>query len=264
VRHPFSDLEVAKSALGDGRHDDALHEAARVDRRFPASRRWMPMFLAVGTDSRAVTPGMLFVALKGERFDGHDFVREVLLPVPPAPWSSIAGPTANPDLPLIPWPTRASRWANWRPPGAPASDCRCSASPAATARPRSRKCAPPSCARTSATMPERAGDRGQPQQRHRPAADAARLRGDASRRGDRDGHEPSGRDRLPDAPRGAHRGAGEQRPARASGRARHGAGCGAGQGRDLRRPGRRRCRRVQCRRSAGGHLARAVARLPQV
>ena len=32
-------------------------------------------FLSVGTDSRAVTPGMLFVALKGDRFDGHDYVR---------------------------------------------------------------------------------------------------------------------------------------------------------------------------------------------
>jgi UDP-N-acetylmuramoyl-tripeptide--D-alanyl-D-alanine ligase len=34
--------------------------------------------VAVGSDSRAVTPGMLFVALKGERFDGHDYVRDVL------------------------------------------------------------------------------------------------------------------------------------------------------------------------------------------
>jgi UDP-N-acetylmuramoyl-tripeptide--D-alanyl-D-alanine ligase len=32
----------------------------------------------VGTDSRAVRPGELFVALRGERFDGHDFVPAVL------------------------------------------------------------------------------------------------------------------------------------------------------------------------------------------
>lgn len=31
-------------------------------------------FTAVGTDSRSVTAGTLFVALRGERFDGHDFL----------------------------------------------------------------------------------------------------------------------------------------------------------------------------------------------
>ena len=35
-------------------------------------------FCGISTDSRAVAPGNLFVALKGENFDGHDFVREVL------------------------------------------------------------------------------------------------------------------------------------------------------------------------------------------
>lgn len=32
----------------------------------------------VGTDSRAIVPGQLFVALRGERFDGHDFVEAAL------------------------------------------------------------------------------------------------------------------------------------------------------------------------------------------
>ena len=32
---------------------------------------------AVSTDSRSVTPGQLFVALRGERFDGHTFIRDV-------------------------------------------------------------------------------------------------------------------------------------------------------------------------------------------
>ena len=31
-------------------------------------------FTRVATDTRALAPGDLFVALKGERFDGHDFV----------------------------------------------------------------------------------------------------------------------------------------------------------------------------------------------
>ena len=35
-------------------------------------------FEAVGTDSRAIVPGQLFVALRGERFDGHDFVEAAL------------------------------------------------------------------------------------------------------------------------------------------------------------------------------------------
>ena len=32
--------------------------------------------LCVTTDSRKVTPGCVFVALKGEHFDGNDFVEQ--------------------------------------------------------------------------------------------------------------------------------------------------------------------------------------------
>ncbi|MFA5241842.1 MAG: UDP-N-acetylmuramoyl-tripeptide--D-alanyl-D-alanine ligase [Sulfuricella sp.] len=35
-------------------------------------------FTSVTTDSRAITPGCLFVALRGERFDGHAFVAEAI------------------------------------------------------------------------------------------------------------------------------------------------------------------------------------------
>ena len=35
-------------------------------------------FTSVGTDSRNVLPGQLFVALKGEHFDGHDFARQAI------------------------------------------------------------------------------------------------------------------------------------------------------------------------------------------
>jgi UDP-N-acetylmuramoyl-tripeptide--D-alanyl-D-alanine ligase len=58
-------------------------------------------FIAVGTDSRAVTPGMLFVALKGERFDGHDYVREVLAKGAAGAMVEQAWANANPGLPLI-------------------------------------------------------------------------------------------------------------------------------------------------------------------
>jgi UDP-N-acetylmuramoyl-tripeptide--D-alanyl-D-alanine ligase len=36
------------------------------------------VFTGVATDSRAIAAGELFVALRGERFDGHDYVRPVL------------------------------------------------------------------------------------------------------------------------------------------------------------------------------------------
>jgi len=35
-------------------------------------------FESVGTDSRTIVPGQLFVALRGERFDGHDFVETAM------------------------------------------------------------------------------------------------------------------------------------------------------------------------------------------
>jgi UDP-N-acetylmuramoyl-tripeptide--D-alanyl-D-alanine ligase len=35
-------------------------------------------FVGVSTDSRSIATGELFVALRGERFDGHDYVRDVL------------------------------------------------------------------------------------------------------------------------------------------------------------------------------------------
>src|SRR3954469_9167996 len=34
-------------------------------------------FTAVSTDSRSIKPGELFVALRGERFDGHEFLSAV-------------------------------------------------------------------------------------------------------------------------------------------------------------------------------------------
>jgi len=58
-------------------------------------------FTSVGSDSRAVTPGMLFVALRGERFDGHDFVREVLAKGAAGAMVERTWADANPGLPLI-------------------------------------------------------------------------------------------------------------------------------------------------------------------
>ncbi len=58
-------------------------------------------FNAVGTDSRAVTPGMLFVALTGERFDGHDYVREVLAKGAVGAMVEHTWADANPGLPML-------------------------------------------------------------------------------------------------------------------------------------------------------------------
>jgi len=38
-----------------------------------AGPKWR-IITGVSTDSRTIKPGQLFVALKGERFDGHDFI----------------------------------------------------------------------------------------------------------------------------------------------------------------------------------------------
>ncbi len=113
VRHPFSDLDDRKVGAGGAAMSAIRRAAPRMAPPFAWSDKVanaespLPMgrglgggsmmrlseagamlgvmhqgpdaeFGEVGTDSRSVTPGMLFVALKGDRFDGHDFVREVL------------------------------------------------------------------------------------------------------------------------------------------------------------------------------------------
>lgn len=44
---------------------------------------------AVTTDTRKVTPGCLFVALKGERFDAHDFAQQAGRMVQGRCWSAV-------------------------------------------------------------------------------------------------------------------------------------------------------------------------------
>ena len=51
-----------------------LHDAARALAAHGARPTGLVRFESVGSDSRAVVPGQLFVALRGEHFDGHDFV----------------------------------------------------------------------------------------------------------------------------------------------------------------------------------------------
>ncbi|MDR3213400.1 MAG: UDP-N-acetylmuramoyl-tripeptide--D-alanyl-D-alanine ligase [Azoarcus sp.] len=55
-----------------------LNEAAALLAARGARALGEARFTAVGVDSRAIVPGQLFVALRGERFDGHAFVASAL------------------------------------------------------------------------------------------------------------------------------------------------------------------------------------------
>jgi UDP-N-acetylmuramoyl-tripeptide--D-alanyl-D-alanine ligase len=52
----------------------SLQDAARALAAHGAHATATTRFDSVGTDTRALAPGQLFVALRGERFDGHDFI----------------------------------------------------------------------------------------------------------------------------------------------------------------------------------------------
>jgi UDP-N-acetylmuramyl pentapeptide synthase len=47
----------------------------------------------VHSDTRTLQPGDLFVALRGERFDAHDFLPQAAPPARPRRWPSAASPT---------------------------------------------------------------------------------------------------------------------------------------------------------------------------
>ena len=74
IKLPFSDKSQAESALNEGRM--TLQQALL----------WLPsarlvgdgtlQFLRAHTDTRSLQPGDLFVAIKGERFDAHDFLAQ--------------------------------------------------------------------------------------------------------------------------------------------------------------------------------------------
>ncbi|MDP1525934.1 MAG: UDP-N-acetylmuramoyl-tripeptide--D-alanyl-D-alanine ligase [Rhodocyclaceae bacterium] len=58
-------------------------------------------FTTVGSDSRTIMPGMLFVALKGDTFDGHAYVQSALEQGAAAALVSTAFADAHPTLPLV-------------------------------------------------------------------------------------------------------------------------------------------------------------------
>lgn len=75
-------------------HEAALAIAARVQGADAE-------FVGVSTDSRRIAAGELFVALKGDKFDGHAYVEDVLARGAAGALVSEAFAAAHPDLPLI-------------------------------------------------------------------------------------------------------------------------------------------------------------------
>ena len=89
---PFDDVEVAREVLAAAGYEcvrpfrqapqGAAHEAPDFAHRriLAATGQYEPSAIAQGysIDSRTVQPGELFFAVKGERFDGHDFVDAAL------------------------------------------------------------------------------------------------------------------------------------------------------------------------------------------
>ena len=75
-------------------HEAALAIAARVQGADAG-------FGGVSTDSRSIAAGELFVALKGDKFDGHAYVEDVLARGAAGALVSEEFAAAHPDLPLI-------------------------------------------------------------------------------------------------------------------------------------------------------------------
>ncbi|MDR2443725.1 MAG: Mur ligase domain-containing protein, partial [Deltaproteobacteria bacterium] len=94
-----------KSGPGFGRLGLSLAQIAAFLEVAPGledfSAPWESKVLAVTTDSRAGCPGDLFIALKGEHFDGHDFVSSALKAGVLAAVVNKDSPAASLDGPLI-------------------------------------------------------------------------------------------------------------------------------------------------------------------
>ena len=58
----------------------SLGALARASRATSSGEGLLATVTAVSTDSRSLPPGALFVALRGDRFDGHQFVEKVMVP----------------------------------------------------------------------------------------------------------------------------------------------------------------------------------------
>jgi UDP-N-acetylmuramoyl-tripeptide--D-alanyl-D-alanine ligase len=74
---PFDDVTEARRVLNN-ESAPAFIDAQLVAKRGQLNGTLPAMFFGVTTDSRRVEKGALYVALRGERFDGHDFIPDAL------------------------------------------------------------------------------------------------------------------------------------------------------------------------------------------
>lgn len=96
VRTPFSDAAVAQAALNDYASMMQLAEAARA---LNAKLLGADVaFASVGSDSRNIQAGQLFVAIKGDNFDGNTFAAEAINKGAAAALVSDAATAARPAL----------------------------------------------------------------------------------------------------------------------------------------------------------------------
>jgi len=93
-------------------------------------------FSSVSTDTRTLAPGALYVALRGERFDGHDYVAAAREGGAAA---ALVERLVDVDLPQVVVADSRRALDSERPSGARGSRCPSSRWLEATARPRSRR-----------------------------------------------------------------------------------------------------------------------------
>ncbi|MFR9126334.1 MAG: Mur ligase domain-containing protein [Acidaminococcus intestini] len=76
---PFILMMGKLFATSSGRETE--HDQNRSHKKATQAKTLLPDsidFIDVSTDSRSIGPGTLFVALRGEKFDGHDYVAAAL------------------------------------------------------------------------------------------------------------------------------------------------------------------------------------------
>jgi murE/murF fusion protein len=108
IKAPFDDVREAAAALRRASRPSFLPRAfveQALGGMFGVSSDGTPtaaVFAGVTTDSRAIEPGALFVPLKGDRFDGHDWIERALAEGAAAALVARHHPLATrTDLPLL-------------------------------------------------------------------------------------------------------------------------------------------------------------------